>query len=172
MFQFHEFVEHWASIYKPMCHVPGPRSRNVRFHLVDSYLSMVDFVKSLPDAKSPCVVMESNQEGVVSDRFDYPEYTLYFMVRATDVADGRAAMHAKLESKQHMMKFLAYVLSKKEEEEEGLDNLDLERAEYNTTGPLYDGWYSVVLTLSDVARYSRCIDENDYITSVPGTKNG
>lgn len=163
MFQFHEFVENWASLYKPMQHIPGTRSRNCRFYLVDSYMSMIDFAKSLPDSKSPCVVMESNQEGIVSDRFDYPEHTIYFMVKATDMQDGRAAHAAKLESKQHMMKFLAYLQAKKAEETPGLENIDLERAEYVTTGPLYNGWYSVSLTLSNMSPYSRCIDENDYI---------
>ena len=132
MFQFHEFVENWASLYRPMQHIPGPRSKNRRFYLVDSYMSMIDFAKSLPDAKSPCVVMESNQEGIVSDRFDYPEHTVYFMVKATDMQDGLAANAAKLESKLHMMKFLAYLLTKKEEETPGLENIDLERAEYVT----------------------------------------
>lgn len=163
MFQFHEFVENWASLYRPMQHIPGPRSKNCRFYLVDSYMSMIDFAKSLPDAKSPCVVMESNQEGIVSDRFDYPEHTVYFMVKATDMQDGLAAHAAKLESKRHMMKFLAYLQTKKEEETPGLENIDMERAEYVTTGPLYNGWYAVSLTLSNMSPYSRCIDDNDYV---------
>lgn len=166
MFLFHEFVEKWASLYKPMQHIPGERSKNRRFYLADSYMSMIDFVKTLPNANSPCVILESNQEGVISDRFDYPEYTLYFMVRASNMTDGWAANAAKLESKQHMLKFLAYLQLQKEAEVRGLENIDLERVEYVTTGPLYNGWYAVSLTLSNMSQYSRCIDENDYIAPI------
>ena len=169
MFRFDNFVEHWASIYKPMLHEAGKYGRNKRFFLTDTYMGMVDFMTQIRPDQSPCVVMESNQEGTMTDRFDYPRYSLYFMVRAHDMSDGASAMEAKLEAKQHMRKFIVYLRKKKEYNElhrikSGLENIRIEQyLDYQTIGPMYDGWYGVLISLENLEAYSTCIVQDDYI---------
>lgn len=169
MFRFDRFVEHWASIYKPMLHTPDRYGRNKRFFLTDTYMGMVDFMTQIRPDQSPCVVMESSQEGTMTDRFDYPRYSLYFMVRAEDMSDGSAAMDAKIEAKQHMQKFLIYLRRKKEEAEmnrrkSGLENIKIEQyLDYQTVGPMYDGWFGVLISLENLEAYSACVVADDYM---------
>lgn len=162
-FEFDDFVEHWAEIYRPMQHVPGKKSKNKRFFSTDTYMGMSDFMTTVQPDKSPCVIMESNAEGELSDSFDMPEYTLYFMVRAKDMSDGAAAKVAKREAKMHMKKFITYLKNKQEEEVRGVENIDTSRIRYQTVGPMYDGWWGVTITLSDVQGLNRCMDGNDYL---------
>lgn len=162
--RFDQFVEDWCMKYKPMLHESGETSRNKRFFFVDNYAGMADFMSSIPNTGTPCVVMESNQEGMLKGGKDAPEYTLYFMVKAgTSKPDGRLANSAKLEAKQHMLKFMAYLRDKIENEEDrDLRNIDIEDVQYATVGPLYNGWYAVTITLSDVKVWNLCVDPNDY----------
>lgn len=162
-FEFDEFVEHWAEIYRPMQHVPGKKSKNQRFFLTDTYMGMTDFMTTIRPDKSPCVIMESNAEGELSDFYDMPEYTLYFMVHAEDMSDGTSARVAKKEAKAHMKKFMAYLKRKQDNEESGVANIDTSRVRYQTIGPMYDGWFGVTITLDDVQSLNRCVDGNDYI---------
>lgn len=147
-----------------MLHEPGETSKNKRFFFVDNYASMTDFMNSIPKTTSPCVVMESNQEGMIKGGKENPEYTLYFMTKMeTSKPDGRMAHSVKLEAKQHMLKFMAYLRHKIEmEEDRDLKNIDIDDVQYATVGPLFNGWYAVTITLSDVKAWNLCIDPNDY----------
>lgn len=163
IFEFDDFVEHWAEIYRPMQHVPGKRSKNQRFFSTDTYMGMTDFMTSIQPKQSPCVIMESNVEGDLSEFYDMPEYTLYFMVRAEEMNDGSSARTAKKEAKKHMNKFIAYLRRKQEEEHPSVKNIDLSRVHYQTIGPMYDGWYGATITLADVQGINQCMDSEDYI---------
>ena len=169
MYRFDKFVEHWASIYRPMLHTPERYGKNKRFFLTDTYMGMVDFMTQIRPGQSPCVVMESGQEGTMTDRFDYPRYSLYFMVRAGDMSDGAAAMEAKMEAKRHMQKFITYLRHKKEQAEmlrrkTGLENIKIEQyLDYQTVGPMYDGWFGVLISLENLEAYSTCVVSDDYV---------
>lgn len=159
--RFDQFVERWCMSYKPMLHEPGETSKNNRFLYVDSYLAMVDVCKNIPTLKSPCLVMESAQEGTMDERFDYPEYTLYFMVKGDVKPDGRKNFMAKWEAKQHWLKFRTYFSNKKEDMKE-FEHLSLENLQYSTIGPLFNGWYAVAVTIPNIEKLNQCIDPNDY----------
>lgn len=162
-FNFDDFVERWAEIYRPMQHVPGKRSKNQRFFLTDTYMGMSDFMTGIQPDKSPCVVMESNAEGELSDFYDMPEYTLYFMVRAEEMNDGYSARLAKREAVLHMKKFVSYLKQKQQNEEPSVINIEVERIRYQTVGPMFDGWFGVTITLNDVKKMNGCVNEEDYI---------
>lgn len=164
-FEFDDFVEHWAEIYRPMQHVPGKKSKNKRFFSTDTYMGLTDFMTTVQPDKSPCVIMESNAEGELSDSFDMPEYTLYFMVRAEDMSDGVSAKIAKREAKMHMKEFFTYLKNKQEEEVCGVENIDTSRVRYQTVGPMYDGWWGITITLNDVIQLNGCINGGNYIES-------
>mgnify|MGYP003412898214 CR=1 FL=1 len=159
--RFYHFVERWCMSYKPMLHEPGETSKNNRFLYVDSYLAMTDVCKNIPTLKSPCLVMESAQEGTMDERFDYPEYTLYFMVKGDVKPDGRKNFMAKWEAKQHWLKFRTYFSNKKEDMKE-FEHLSLENLQYSTIGPLFNGWYAVAVTIPNIEKLNQCIDPNDY----------
>lgn len=173
MFRFDKFVEHWASIYKPMLHEKGRYSRNRRFYLTDTYMGLVDFMTNIRPDLSPCVVMESAQEGTMTDRFDYPRYSIYFMVRAEDMSDGESAMEAKTEGKIHMRKFMNYLRAKQEEDNRrklktGIAGIKIEQfMNYETVGPFYDGWYGIQITLENLEACSSCVLQEDYIEDTP-----
>lgn len=162
VFEFDEFVEHWAEIYRPMQHVPGKKSKNQRFFQTDTYMGLSDFMTTIRPDKSPCVIMESNEEGELSDFYDKPEYTLYFMVRAEEMSSGASARMAKREAKMHMKKFIVYLKHKQEEGDSGVGNIDVNSVRYQTIGPMLDGWFGVTITLEDVQSLNQCVDSEDY----------
>lgn len=163
-FRFEEFVEHWAEIYRPMQHVRGERSKNKRFFLTDTYLGLSDFMINVGVRQSPCVIMESDVEGTFANGLDQPQYTLYFMVRASETQSGFASREAKIEAKGHAKKFLAYLRDCQYKGDQDLQRINLdERMGYQTIGPLYNGWYGVYITIDDVQQYTLCMDKNDYV---------
>lgn len=163
-FLFDKFVEHWCEIYRPMQHIPGRNSKNQRFFLTDTYMGMVDFMTNIQPESSPCVIMESNQEGTFSGYYDRPRHTLYFMVQADEMSDGRSALSAKMEAKQHLQKFLAYLWEAQERGVPGVDNIKADDyIDYQTVGPFYNGWFGVFISLEDVQKISHCSVSDDYI---------
>lgn len=162
---FYDIVEQWASHYVKMQHVPGDRSGNERVFMTDTYMGMVDFMTNIRPESSPCVVMESNQDGNINDGKDRINHAVYFMVRADKMSDGRSALEAKLEAKEHMKKFLAWARTKLKDNPDIPENrFDLnESIDYNTVGPFYDGWYGVYITINEVDTFNQCVLPHDYV---------
>lgn len=164
-FRFENFVEHWCSIYKPLQHVPGERSKNKRFFLTDTtYLGMSDFMNSINARTSSCVVMESSVEGTVKGGIDTQQHTIYFFAKAKSTQDGFDAREAMLEAKGYMTEFLAYLRAKQREGMPELQRINLdERNGYMSIGPLLNNWYGVYLTIEDVRQVKICVDKDNYI---------
>ena len=161
---FYEMVEQWSECYVPMQHEAGIRTGNQRFFLTDTYMGMADFMTSIQPEHSPCVVMESNQDGRIEEGKDFINHTIYFMVRAEDMNDGRSAKEAKQEAKEHMHKFLAWARWKLD----GCPDMphsrfNLDSVDYNTAGPMYDGWYGVYITIVEVYSFDQCVHPHDYL---------
>lgn len=165
MFRFDHFIEDWAIRYKAMQHLPGPNSKNQRFFLTDSFYGLSEFMRNIKYSQSPCVIMESDQEGRIHGGIDHPHYTLYFMVKAERMNNGLAALDAKLEAKVHMQKFLSYLRNQQDKGDvPGIEHIDIDDyLDYQSIGPLYDGWYGVSVTLEDCQQMSMCATENDYL---------
>lgn len=163
MEDLYEFVEHWAEIYKPMQHIRGKNSKNERFFLTDTYMGLSDFMTNVQPQKSPCVVMETSLEGTLNEQFDTPRYSIYFMVSSGMMSDGREAKEAKEEAKMHMMKFFTYLKNKQDRNYPSVRNIRLENIDYQTIGPLYNGWYGATISLRDVEAIDRCISNEDYL---------
>lgn len=109
-FNYVRFTEEWAMLYKPMRHIPGPDSLNKRFYICDSYFTMTEFLKGSVDPEvSPCVMVESQQEGNVEEGRDYPRYSFYFLVRAEDTHNGHMAYDSKSDAKKIMMDFVNFI---------------------------------------------------------------
>lgn len=148
---FYSIVEKWCSLYKEMQH--NPETGNVRFMFTDSYAGMIEMAKNISNMQSPCVVMESMVEGggsITRPVFNYP---VYFFVRAKKMADGNEAAVAKQQALRHARNFVAWLIDRRNKDlNEGkmdsdfvridLDNTSLE---YQTVGPLENGWYAVLI---------------------------
>lgn len=187
-FDYALFTEEWASIYKPMRHEMGAKAHNKHFFICDSYRTMTNFMASMKPTSSPCVITESHQEGEVNNGFDYPTYAFYFMVRAGKTHDGDAAIKAKREAKQTMMDFVNFLRAFKDNDADALSktpmptdsylaslfkycqedpflmaNFSLDKFTYDSIDELYDGWYGVILQITDVQPLQKCIDTAQYI---------
>lgn len=161
---FFDFVEHWATIYKPMQHESGYRSKNQRFFLTDTYMGMADFMSQIQPKSSPCIIMESNQEGYLGTGIDHPHYSIYFMVKSESMVDGRSAMYAKKEAKGHLEKFVVYLRREQYSENPLLKNITInENIPYQTVGPFYNGWFGVMIQLDDSVQYQNCVSDDDYV---------
>lgn len=162
--EFFDFVERWATIYKPMQHESGERSKNRRFYLTDTYMGMADFMSQIQPKSSPCIIMESNQEGYLETGIDHPHYSIYFMVKSASMVDGRSAMYAKVEAKEHLKKFVAYLRREQFNENHLLKNITIyEKIPYQTVGPFYNGWFGVLIQLDDSVQYQNCVSDDDYV---------
>ena len=162
---FHSIVRQWCRIYKPMLDSP----KNRRFHLTDSTAGVVELAKSATPMLSPCVVMESDVSGGGPVARPVMIYPVYFFVRADKMADGDEAAVAKETAKEHAKNFIAW-LKKRHDEELALNNdgdfarihLD-DYVDYQTAGPLEDGWYAVLVQVEREEPLNLCVDENLYV---------
>lgn len=184
-FNYARFTEEWATIYKPMLHTPGPDGLNRRFYICDSYMTMTSFMEHMDVDCTPCVIVESQQEGNVQGGIDYPRYSFYFMVRSGHTHEGYSAYDAKSEAKHVMMDFVNFIRTFQHPYEyedtltalpipEGtylaelrtavlggdrcMENINIDDFIYESLNELYDTWYGVQLTLEDKQLYDLCLD--------------
>lgn len=164
MNDLYSFVEDWCRKYKPIQHTPGPEGRNHRFFLTTGFMGLADFMRGSDIDRSPSIIMETNVEGELSD-WDSTSYTIYCAVRADDQSNGRAAKDAIREGKRHLQKLIAYMREQKRKYHNPiLDGLNPDDTlHYQSEGPIYDGWYTVYLTIDQVLKYNQCVDSNDYV---------
>ena len=165
MAKLYDFVEHWAQIYKPIQHTPD--GKNKRFFFTIGFMGMVNFLQNNDTVKSPCILMESNVEGDIGD-YDVTEHTIYCLVRATDATEGRAIQEAISEGKRHLKKLLTFMKEQKRKRVSPyitlLAGIQPEQLlHYQTTGPLYDGWVAIHVTIPETETTSICVDRNDYV---------
>lgn len=162
--RFDKIVEEWATVYKPMQHIPGKTSGNQRFFLFDSIVSIPQFTAKLPKTQSPCVGFEFPAQGVINEGKMYPTYCVYFLVNAGTVkpTEKELAADAVSEALMHARKFIAW-LSFQSEKRQELKQIRTDRISYDTYGPLLNGWYAVFLTIEDTELINLCVDQNDYV---------
>ncbi len=191
-FNYVHFTEEWAQLYKPMHHEPGPDSLNRRFYICDSYMNMTSFMEHIDPEYTPCVIVESQQEGNIQEGKDYPRYSFYFMVRSGQTHEGYSAFDSKSEAKKVMVDFVNFIRLFKyaddNDNEDALSQLNLESCPYldslrtavlrgdqcmmnlgiedfvyESLNEMADTWYGVQLTIDDMQTYDMCADLSLYI---------
>lgn len=165
MMSFQTIVENWCKSYKYMQHSP----KNRRFFLTDSTAGVVELAKGITAKQSPCVVMESDVSGGGPIARPVMVYPVYFFVKANKQADGDEAAVAKETAKEHSRDFLAWLKYMRDMEiAENKDgdfarlNLD-DYIDYQTVGPLENGWYAVLIQLEREEPLNLCIDKDLYV---------
>lgn len=168
MFHLISFAKHWTEIYAPMA---GNSSRKGKsFHCIESIANLANLSMRLPELPSPFVAMETNISGDISDKFLFPQYNIYFFVKAaqkagidTDIDDAAS----KAEAMECAMDFLNYLRQQQQQHandrQSQLLGIDTDNVHFETFGPIHNRWFAVGLALSDMARYSRCVDTDKYI---------
>lgn len=163
MKKFGEIIEEWAEKYKPMQHVPGETSKNKRFFLIDSIVSLPDFMKSITSTNSPCVAYEFHIKASITGGMIRPTYTVYFLVDCgTSKPNKVMANNAVTQAADHALKFLAWIREQQETRPE-LRNIEVDNVDMDTFGPLLNGWYAVFLEFQDIDNFSMCVDPDDYV---------
>jgi len=143
--------------------------RNRRFYLTDSTAGVVELAKGITPEMSPCVVMESDVSGGGPIARPSMVYPVYFFVHADRMADGDEAALAKIEAMEHTRNFLAWLKAKHDSEVAENRDGDFARlnltdyVDYQTVGPIEDGWYAVLVQLEREEPLNLCIDENLYM---------
>lgn len=163
MKDFGKIVEEWATKYKPMQHVPGETSKNKRFFLIDSIVSLPDFMKNITSTNSPCVAYEFYVKAGIHEGIIKPTYTVYFLVDCgTSKPNKVMASKAVTQATDHALKFLAWIRKQQDIHPE-LRNIEVDDVEMDTFGPLLNGWYSVFLEFQDTDNFNLCVDPEDYV---------
>lgn len=165
---FHSIVRHWCKIYKYMR--DDEENNNRRFYLTDSTAGLVEMVKNLSNAFSPCVVMESTIEGSGPITRISRCYPIYFFVRARDMADGDCAAEAKEEAWYHCRNFLTWLKAEHDKEiDEGRRDGDFGRIDIDnaiidivTVGPQENGWFGVLVQFEREEPLNLCVDKDLY----------
>lgn len=180
--QIERLAEEWAELYGPMQHHPR---NNRRFFMIDNWYAMAELVQGLEVQRSPSVVVESDMEGRIDDKFDRQRYTVYVIAQAREQGDARSSLKAKRIAKAGIMKFVNLLRAFQEHDrilsempfrkggyldqlrnvvQQGgnvMQAIDLDLS-YDTTGEIFDGWYGVYVTFEDCVPLNRCIDLSDY----------
>ena len=144
----------------------NPRAGNRRFYLTDSTAGVVELAKGISNSFSPCVVMESRVEGGGKVAMPVRNYTIYFFVRASKMADGDAAAEAKEEAWVHAKNFLAWLLKRHEDDVPNGDYglIDMEDSlMIDTVGPIENGWFAVCIQFERMEPINTCVDEEMYM---------
>lgn len=164
MKDFSRIVEEWAMKYKPMQHEPGETSRNQRFFLIADIMQAPEFMSKISKTKSPCVLYEYMWEGEIKGGKITPDYTIYFPVcTGTSKQNPRLEHKAIMESAAHAFEFLTWIRGEQDKGRPELEQLDTDHAYIRPFGPLYDGWYTMYLSLSDVDTFSTCVNPDNYV---------
>lgn len=167
IFQLISFVKHWTEVYTPIA--DNRKLTEKSFHCIESIANLANLSMRLPNLPSPFVAMETNIGGDVTDRFLMPQYNIYVFVKAsqkagvdTDLDDAAT----KDEAMEHAMEFLNYLREKKKrhanDHQFPLMGVDTDNAHFETFGPIHNRWFAVGISLTDLARYSRCSDPSKY----------
>lgn len=165
MESFHSIVRRWCQSYRPMLDSP----ENRRFYLTDSTSGVVELAKGITAEFSPCVVMESDVSGGGPVARPVMTYPVYFFVMAEKMADGDEAAVAKEMAKEHARNFLSWLKKKHDEELAGNIDGDFARIhleeyiDYQTAGPIENGWYAVLVQLDREEPLNLCVDDDLYI---------
>ena len=119
MFRMDEYLEKWATKYKPISHQPEAGSKGKRFYRLDSITSVAPFLANLVNVKTSSMGYITQVDGVLagnSEKFLMKEHRVFFFVKqqGIDLQNGiteeLAATDAKHEGAEMAEDLLAYLI--------------------------------------------------------------
>ena len=160
---FDEFIEHWATIYKPIQHQKNNAKRE-RFFYVEGYMGVANFMQTIALSEGPVILYETHMNGNIG-QIDSENHTIYCAMRAERQGDSRAARAAIREAKRHLKAFWNYCGEQKRKyRNAALDGITTDDTlSFQSEGPFHDGWYVVYIEVEQHLQTNICVDPNDYI---------
>lgn len=168
MFRFDNYMEQWATIYKPFQHIPDD-PKDARFFRVNDEMLLDEFLQRYQQLDVPCCGIVTHLEGTVNvpKRLEQPLIKFLFFARA-DETDYPAQSDAKATCYDHAWKFLLHLQHGKDqftrtERNHPLSHLDLTNVRYDMLGPITNGWFELIVTVQVMQYSPQCYSEEDYI---------
>lgn len=161
------FVKHWSEIYRPIA--DNAKLREKSFHCIESIANIANLSRQLPNLPSPFVAVETNIGGDITEKFLMPQYNVYVFVKAVQKAGVDSDLDdaaTKDEAMEHVVEFHNYLRDLKEKHRNDfqfpLMGIDTDNVHFETFGPIGNRWFAVGISLTDLARYGRCVDRSKY----------
>lgn len=169
MYHLIPFIKHWTEIYLPIVEAARIQKKGKSFHCIESIAHLANLSMKLPELPSPFVAMETNIGGDMSDKFLFPQYNVYFFVKASQKAGKDTDLddtETKEEALGHAMEFMNYLREQKEihsdDRQFPLMGVDTDNTHFETFGPIHNRWFAVGISLNDMNQRSRCVDKSKY----------
>lgn len=172
IFRFDNYVEKWASLYKPMLHDPCRGSKNKRMYRIDSINRLEEFAANLTAAKSPSVAVvtqiDGESDGPSNKSFRYTHRAFFFVKQTTGslknvTIDEVGAADAKAEGVEIVQDFLAYMYDDLKNGNKDLRGIRWETATVFSMPQKFSGWWPTELVIEHIVQRNICIKKDLYI---------
>ena len=169
MFRFDNYMEQWATKYKPLSHDPARHTSNRRFYRMDSISRFEEFAKSLTSAKSPSVAAVTQRDtDVAPNKIHFYSIThrCFFWVKEAENTE-LAAADAKAEASDMAYDFLAWLEhDKKINQNKALQALNIGSASIMTIPTKYNGWWAAELIIEQLLQRNMCAVKPELYTDI------
>ena len=171
MFRMDEYLEKWATKYKPISHQPEAGSKGKRFYRLDSITSVAPFLANLVNVKTSSMGYITQVDGVLagnSEKFLMKEHRVFFFVKqqGIDLQNGiteeLAATEAKHEGSEMAEDLLAYLYQDHKKGNKDLAGIDFKGAAIFTTPQQFNGWWPTEVTFSQLSPRNLCVNKEKY----------
>lgn len=166
-----EYIEKWASIYKPISHMPNAGSKEKRFYRIDAITSIPSFAANLINAKSPSVGYVTQVDdtlGGQGDKFLLRTHRVFVFVKQqgvnlqNGVTEELAATDAKLLGEEIAQDLFAYIYNDKKNGNKDLAGVDFKGSVIFTTPQQFNGWWPTELTFNEIISRNLCVNPEKY----------
>lgn len=172
MFRIDNYLEVWASNFKPISHVVGGKGKAKRFYRMDSIHKLPEFSANLTNAMSPSmgvVTQVDLGENKDNPKFYLLTWRIFFFVKQkgsvlqNGVTDEVAAADAKAEGFELANKLMAYLYNDKTvNKNPELQGLVLDSTEIFSIPEIFNGWWATEMMIGYMISRPKCINQEDY----------
>lgn len=166
MFRLDNYMEEWAARYALIGHT----EKEPHFFRCNDEMLLDEFLQNYQQLQGFVCGIKTNLEGTLNiiKNIDIPIYTCLFLGHAEET-DFREQANVKYRCKQIAKSFLISLRSyMKNIERESTGNatkkIDLENVAYDMIGPVTNGWFGLVLTLTGMEYVKECFTPSDYLS--------
>lgn len=172
-FRMDNYLEHWASIYRPISHSIDSTGKDRRFFRIDSFTSIEPFASKLTLVKSPCMAfvtqVDMKLEGN-SDAFLQVAHRVFFLVKQEGAGspgglrDELSATDAKRAAAEMAEDCLAYLYyDYRTLRNKDLSGIDFTGATIYSMPRQFNGWWPVELIFSQLMPRKLCVEREKYL---------
>lgn len=166
------YLEQWATKFKPISHVMDGGSKLKRFYRIDSITAIPSFMANLTQAKSPSVGYITQIDAVLAgqgEKFMQLSHRVFFFVKQQGAvlqngpSEEVAATEAKTEGYELAQDLLAYLYEDaKKNKNKDLEGIDFKGAVIFTTPQQFNGWWPTELTFNQLVPRYLCVNPEKY----------